>query len=644
MSFRSIWEVTIDVSILIVLIAIIRKIFKKYLNPNTLYFLWIFAVICIIIPIRLKIDIEMPQKAQEVVSNVSFIEQVMPPDSNLLQGIYKGNINVETNSNVSEQANEVSLYKILDIIWIVVTAIFSVFIVVVNIRLYSDMRRNRKIIGKCNGRVAVYSLSDYNCLVGILRPIIYVDTEKLKDKKVIDYIIKHEYQHYRVRDNIWQLFRTACLILQWHNPLVWWAYYKSKEDGELACDARVISNLSETERYQYGQSLLSVVESIGQFRHEMLLATSMSGGMKMLKERIELIMKYQKRRKVLLTTLLVTILGITSTNVLSIVKANSIDAVTMPKDAIVEQTPSMDIIEDTIEENKSIALNIEEFYSTNIGDPSNLYYIDDSGILWGTGRNDYGQLGLGKQDSDFHNEFIKIAENVVHVDFSQQGFTIYLTADGKLYGMGCAGTGALLEYENITDKMVWNRGNYVVTSPKLLMENVIYARCGKDDIVCLLDDGSAWTWGTVWRDARESYYIATPRLILENVALITGGWFNHAALLTDGSVWTWGYNYAGNCGTEGVVVSEPQKVADGVQMVWTGRIEYNVDCKNIADFEGIYERMLENTIILKNDGTYWACGIGIGEEKVLQRYWEIYDYSVTCTDKFMELPDEIDMD
>lgn len=98
--------------------------------------------------------------------------------------------------------------------------------------------------------------------------------------------------------------------------------------------------------------------------------------------------------------------------------------------------------------------SIKAHYTTNIGDPSNLYQIDENGTLWGCGYNNYGQLGQGTQDDDFHEEMVKIAENVVHVDYSQSGFVIWLTEDKELYGCGMAAAGALLGREGW--KKMWS--------------------------------------------------------------------------------------------------------------------------------------------------------------------------------------------
>lgn len=90
---------------------------------------------------------------------------------------------------------------------------------------------------------------------------------------------------------------------------------------------------------------------------------------------------------------------------------------------------------------KDVSINIADHYITNTGDPGNLYTIDENNALWGCGNNDWGQLAQGTRDYDVHNEKVKIAENIVHVDYSREGFAIYLTKDNKLYAFGHAGKG-----------------------------------------------------------------------------------------------------------------------------------------------------------------------------------------------------------
>ena len=78
------------------------------------------------------------------------------------------------------------------------------------------------------------------------------------------------------------------------------------------------------------------------------------------------------------------------------------------------------------------AQTIEDYYMKSCGDQFNLYTIDEDGVLWGSGHNEYAQIGLGYADEEFHEQKSKIAEHVVHVDYSQKDFVVYLTEEGKL--------------------------------------------------------------------------------------------------------------------------------------------------------------------------------------------------------------------
>lgn len=238
-----------------------------------------------------------------------------------------------------------------------------------------------------------------------------------------------------------------------------------------------------------------------------------------------------------------------------------------------------------------ISINISDHYITNTGDPGNLYTIDENNALWGCGNNDWGQLAQGNRDYDVHSEKVKIAENIVHVDYSREGFAIYLTKDNKLYAFGHAGKGT----EEFSKRYGYDKtaklfdNNYYVDTPCLIMEDVRYARCGKFDII---------------------------------------------AIKNDGSVWTWGYNPADNCGiADSLVVKTPTKVASDAIMVWTGRLQYNSDKYSLAGFDGKYPAEMMNTVIEKNDGSYWICGEGVGtEQKTVSGETE---YTVTCSSKFV---------
>ena len=285
------------------------------------------------------------------------------------------------------------------------------------------------------------------------------------------------------------------------------------------------------------------------------------------------------------------------------------------------------------------AQTIEDYYMKSCGDQFNLYTIDEDGVLWGSGHNEYAQIGLGYADEEFHEEKSKIAEHVVHVDYSQKDFVVYLTEEGKLYGLGNDSTYMLLKHTEMpVEDLVYPTKRYV-TSPALLLEDVSYARCGRDDVVALKKDGTVWTWGMIWNYQSTGYCITMPQQILTDVKMITGGWFNHAALKEDGTLWTWGYNFSGNCGTDkATMIETPVQVAEDVQRVWTGLLNYSAKEDDITDMEEFGNDYVDNTIIEKTDGTFYACGMGVGDKSVvLPQYYEVSELDTVCSSEFLPL-------
>ena len=319
---------------------------------------------------------------------------------------------------------------------------------------------------------------------------------------------------------------------------------------------------------------------------------------------------------------------------------NSIETVSQTEsDTQTEEETGYSFDADDLYDMRLDAQTIEDYYMKSCGDQFNLYTIDEDGVLWGSGHNEYAQIGLGYADEEFHEQKSKIAEHVVHVDYSQKDFVVYLTEEGKLYGLGNDSTYMLLQHTEMpVEDLAYPTKRYV-TSPALLLEDVSYARCGRDDVVALKKDGTVWTWGMIWNYQSTGYCITMPQQILTDVKMITGGWFNHAALKEDGTLWTWGYNFSGNCGTDkATMIETPVQVAEDVQCVWTGLLNYSAKEDNITDMEEFGNDYVDNTIIEKTDGTFYACGMGVGDKSVvLPQYYEVSELDTVCSSEFLPL-------
>lgn len=654
MEFINLLDITVETSLLIILIGVINRLLKKRLDPNIRYFLWMFVVVRLLVPVRVILPVEVPERWETAAESV-YSDQIVPideadagPAANSWEEFPAQHMGIivplQLSGTVSRETavygqSSVSAHKIMYSVWALGVAAMAGYILLSNRRMFSELRKSRRKMKMLDNGIPLYDISGYNCLAGIVSPGIYVDTEALGSTENIRNVVSHELQHYRVRDNYWQFMRVFCLILQWHNPFMWWAYYASKRDCETACDARVVRNMTSEERYGYSASLLAAAESVCRKKQQTVLcSTPMGGGKSFMKKRLCDIMQYKYRRAVGLLICIICMIGLGCFVSLHLYADGNPDTA-VKGGAAVSLIPGNQMEETQLVREDAavpVSVNVADYYITNTGDFENLYYIDENNVLWGCGRNNCGQLGQGSQDYDFHEDMIKIAEHVVHVDYSQYDFMIYLTEDHKLYGVGNAGCGALQQYDEFDLTKYINGEHYTVTTPCLLMENVVYARCGRSDVACLTEDSEIWIFGTVGADGKQICYYPYPTKVLEDAAFVTGGFFSHAALLKDGSVWTWGYNYAGACGVSGGgIVPEPIKAAENVRMVWTGGTEYNVDCYDISEFGGFKKRGMENTIIETGDGEYLICGARVGtEEKVLPIYYETSNYALVCTHEF----------
>lgn len=124
-------------------------------------------------------------------------------------------------------------------------------------------------------------------VLGVLRPKIYLPFS-LKNEE-LSHVIAHEEAHLHRKDHWWKPLGFAILTLHWFNPLVWLAYVLLCRDIELACDEKVVKDLSLEERADYSQALLHC--SVGR---KMIAFCPLAFGEVGVKDRIKSVLSYKK--------------------------------------------------------------------------------------------------------------------------------------------------------------------------------------------------------------------------------------------------------------------------------------------------------------------------------------------------------------
>lgn len=624
--------VAIGSSLIILSILLMRLIFLKKGNPNFIYFLWFFAFGRMIIPLSIPIAAR-----------------------NKSDGFF---LRIENLDNV------------LKVIYFCGVAILLLYVIVNNIYFLFYVR-TLKEIGRSESGIRIYESNKYNCLFGIINPKILIASKFCEDNRLNKYVILHEEEHFRIKDNIWRLLRVAGLIIQWYNPLAWVAFFVSEEDCEVACDYRVACKLSKNEKADYTESILSALNNS---RRTTAFASNLSVYARMIKKRIKTVFAKKSKKEFIWIyqfIFVITILSLIRFNVSAegdgfAEETNIVSAkpVVSEIDADANHEEDLPVFRVDSLENASVneKFDISSYYCKVRETVLNKYWIDDNGTLWGTGDNHYGQIGNGEifGIGELQEEPYKIAEDVVSVDASVNGcFMVYLTQEGKLYGVGSNRLGLLGQpYE-----MAYSDNDYKkVTEPVLLMDNVSYVSAGMYSIVALKDDGSVWFWGEYkstyktyaswgsdgsWSDIEDEgnpdkILINSPIKVLENCIYAVSGNWHGAAITKNGELYTWGLNIFGDCGVtlgEDDYVRKPVKVLENVNMVWVEKIdergvnnEYRIDghYKNVYNF---------NIFVLLKDGTVLAAGEGIGNEvKTIQVTGDLEEASTHMySDKFIPI-------
>ena len=153
----------------------------------------------------------------------------------------------------------------------------------------STQRLRRKVREAVRLRGNIYETEhiDSPFVLGVLRPRIYLPYHM--DSRDREQVIAHEQAHLRRGDHVWKPLGFLLLTIHWFNPLLWLSYVLLCRDIELACDEKVIKNLSCGQRADYMQALVTC--SVNRRR---IAACPLAFGEIGVKERVRSVMNYKK--------------------------------------------------------------------------------------------------------------------------------------------------------------------------------------------------------------------------------------------------------------------------------------------------------------------------------------------------------------
>ena len=252
----------LTVSALIVVVLLVRAIFKNRVPKRMLYALWLVVLLKLCLPGTLfslpvlpAEDAAVPaQSAERPVQTAPVIQRpaqtVTKPQTPAQQPVSP------VQETAKPAAKPLTTAQILQIVWFSGSALLGLWLfgawAVFTIRLHRD----RRFLGKRGGtRIYVSGAVKSPCLAGLI-PAVYL-TEDVLQADDAELIVRHELTHLHHLDFLWSLCRAVAVAIYWWNPLVWLAAICSKRDAELACDEAVAAKLPECERLAYARAILA---------------------------------------------------------------------------------------------------------------------------------------------------------------------------------------------------------------------------------------------------------------------------------------------------------------------------------------------------------------------------------------------------
>ena len=291
-------EILVSSTVLILALAAIRFFLRGKIDPRLQYALWLLAALRLLLPVSLvKSPVSVMNAARDVPTAVQRL--AAPADRRAPQtDVSQPSAQTVSPDTAAPEpsAPRVPVRTVLKTVWLGGAAVLALVMLTQNLLFLRRLKRIRQPFACAESPAAVW-LADglpSPCLVGLLRPEIYLTPEAAAEPEACRFVLRHELTHLRAGDQLWSFLRLICQCIYWFDPFVWLAASLSRRDCELACDARVLRGLGPGSRAAYGRALLGLITPRRSGGQLLSGATTMQLGKKSLAERIQFIAKKPK--------------------------------------------------------------------------------------------------------------------------------------------------------------------------------------------------------------------------------------------------------------------------------------------------------------------------------------------------------------
>ncbi|AIE78478.1 Regulatory sensor-transducer, BlaR1/MecR1 family [Bacillus cereus] len=209
-----------------------------------------------------------------------------------------------------EQQTPFSLYKLAMYVWLVGVFLLAVITFITNRRLYSYIKKQPDItdeqfvtvFNRCKQSMKMKKVVSLRLagkiasptVFSFFRPKVLLSKKHMKvlNEQQLQHVFYHELAHIKRNDVAVNWIMYSLILLNWFNPILWYAYFCMREDQELACDAYALTFIDKEEQIAYGHTIITLLEH---YSYQVPSLANLSRNKRTLKRRIVMIKKFQKK-------------------------------------------------------------------------------------------------------------------------------------------------------------------------------------------------------------------------------------------------------------------------------------------------------------------------------------------------------------
>lgn len=273
-------------SLLSLIILLFKLVLKDKLGARWHYAVWLIVIIRLLMPYGLQSSISVFNlinfnggKVIQVPYTINQ-EAIKNDNSKITDAdVTPKVLNSISNLNTSD-ANPTPLYlKLISCIWLLGTIVLATYAIAMTVKLKVKFKNGHtceneevkllllqginKLNLKSNIKIINTNQIKTPCVLGFIRPklLLPIGIENCVNKNELEFIILHELAHIKRLDIIVGCISGALQIVHWFNPIIWYSFYRMRNDKELACDALALSYINCNDYLNYGKTIIKLLES-----------------------------------------------------------------------------------------------------------------------------------------------------------------------------------------------------------------------------------------------------------------------------------------------------------------------------------------------------------------------------------------------